>query len=423
MKEILVFLVLLAAIIAGNSYNVLSVDLTTFFLFILVIGLLIYRDKKNVKLESIVLIRRTQKGRNFIDKVAGKSKTFWGGLGAVGVAIAIVMMILGSIFLINQAAAVAGGSQEGGVRLLLPGPVSAPTNLPGAFVVPWWIWVIGVAFVIIPHEFMHGIMCRVDKIKIKSVGWILLLVIPGAFVEPDEKQLKKAKRFTKMRVYAAGSFANIITAMIILVIMALFFAASFTTNGVYVQTFEDTPAAAANLSGAITGISGVPIRNSDDIRAALSQYNPGDTVTVNTVGGLVFLPSFRGGADFLIPKPTLVTNTPQVNSYQITLAEHPERPGDAYMGVAVGTESVSYNGDNLAAYVTISTLLLWIFVFSLGIGIVNILPIKPLDGGLLLEEIVGRFTKNPKTVSKVAKLISGIMLAVLLFNLIGPNVF
>jgi membrane-associated protease RseP (regulator of RpoE activity) len=62
-------------------------------------------------------------------------------------------------------------------------------------------------------------------------------------------------------------------------------------------------------------------------------------------------------------------------------------------------------------------LMLWIFVFSLGVGIVNILPIKPLDGGLLFEEIVRRFTPRTKF---IVRTVSGVMLLVLLFNLIGP---
>jgi membrane-associated protease RseP (regulator of RpoE activity) len=34
-------------------------------------------------------------------------------------------------------------------------------------------------------------MSRVEKIRVKSAGLLLVLVLPGAFVEPDEKQLKK----------------------------------------------------------------------------------------------------------------------------------------------------------------------------------------------------------------------------------------
>jgi membrane-associated protease RseP (regulator of RpoE activity) len=424
MKEPLVFIIfvlLLLGITAGYSYGTFSFDLTTFLAFILIVGLLIYRDRRKLKLQGIVLMRRTTKGRNFINSTANRHRTMWKTLGIIGVVIAIPTLILGSVFLINQAFSIAAGEKEGGVRLLLPGPVSAPTSLPGMFVVPWWIWVIGVASVIIPHEFMHGIMCRLDKIRIKSVGWILLVIIPGAFVEPDEKQLQKARRSTKLKVYAAGSFANIFTAFVVLAVLMIYFSTAFSSAGIFVQTIQGGPAEQAGLKGTIIAIDSQPVRTQEDIRAILSRYNPGDAVYVSTIGGDLVIPSFTAsGWDFFIPKPAIVTEIAQntANTYTITLAEHPER-GGAYMGVSPVLKSYSFAGSqaDFFVYQNISMLLMWIFVFSLGVGIVNILPIKPLDGGLLFEEIVGKFTPRTKF---VVQAVSGVMLLVLLFNLVGP---
>ncbi|MBI3190392.1 site-2 protease family protein [archaeon] len=415
MKEFAVFILLFIAIIGSYSYNFISIDLATFLLFILVLGLLIYRDRRKVDFDKIVFMRRTKKGRNFIDKTARNHRGFWKIVGVVGVIVAIPVLVFGSLFLISQAASVAAGAKEGGVRLLLPGPVSVPTSMPGVFVVPWWIWVIGVAIVIIPHEFMHGIMCRIDKVKIKSVGWILLVVIPGAFVEPDEKQLKKSKRSTKLKVYAAGSFANIATALIVLVIMASFFSVSFTNSGVYVNAINNTPAWNAGINGTITQIENYKISNEMELKSVLSNFSPGDTVMVSTLEGNAVVSQFRFSIDFLIPRPAAVTNN-IAHNYTVMLENHPESSG-AYLGVAVMAQSVSYNGESLYSYVMVSTLLMWIYIFSLGIGIVNMLPIKPLDGGLLFEEIVGKFTKHGKN---IVRAVSIIMLIILLFNLIGP---
>jgi len=417
MKEFVVFIALLALSLAAYTYNYISVDLATFFAFILVVGLLIYRDRKKVKFESIVFIRRTKKGRDFIDRTAKKHRTFWSVLGTLGVIIMIPTLVLGSFFLITQAAKIAGGEKEGGVRLLLPGPVSAPTNLPGAFVVPWWIWVIGIAVVIVPHEFMHGIMCRLDKIRIKSVGWILLLIIPGAFVEPDEKQLKKAKRSTKMKVYAAGSFANVLIAFIVLGLLMTNYAANFENKGVFVQTLNNTPGAALGDLTTIIAIDNYEIRSAEDLRSALLNYDEGDTVTVKTLEGDLIAPAFSfHGIGFMVPRQAAVTNTTQPAVHSVTLDEN-NQTGKGYLGVGAIMESVSYKGDNFESYKILTLLLSWIYVFNLGIGIVNILPIKPLDGGLLFEEIAGHFTKRQKT---VVKAVSTVMLLVLIFNLIGP---
>ena len=42
---------------------------------------------------------------------------------------------------------------------------------------------------IIIHEFSHGILARVENVKINSIGLLLFAIIPGAFVEPDEEKL------------------------------------------------------------------------------------------------------------------------------------------------------------------------------------------------------------------------------------------
>ncbi|MCX6815621.1 MAG: site-2 protease family protein [Candidatus Aenigmarchaeota archaeon] len=413
MKEFIVFLVLLAGAIAANSYGILPIDFATFFVFILVLGFLIYRDRKNVDFDKIVFIRRTKRGRNFIDHTAKRHMKFWHALGTIGIAVCTVVLVLGSFYLISMSYTVVT-EKQGGLRLLLPGPVSAPTNLPGVFVMPWWIWIIGVAVVIVPHEFMHGIMCRIDKVRIKAVGWILLLIIPGAFVEPDEKQLQKAKRGTKMRVYAAGSFANIITAMIVLGIMFVYFSMSFTPAGAYIGVRNGTPAFDANLSGSITEIGGMPVRSYQDIHDILDKYKPGDTIQVTTMANIITIPSFHAGWDFFSPRTAVIVNSTDVKTYSLTLTT--SETGRPFMGVFYDSRyapsSYSFNNQYIAAYM----LLFWIYVFSFGIGIFNILPMKPLDGGLLLEEIMGKKRKRIVTV------VSVIMLLVILFNLIGPAV-
>ncbi|MFA4819445.1 MAG: site-2 protease family protein [Candidatus Aenigmatarchaeota archaeon] len=386
---------------------VLSADIALFAGFIAVIALLIYGDRRNVKREGIIVIRRTQRGRNFIDHVAKSHKWFWRKLSVVGIVVAIILMFVGSLVLITQAHAVIEGAKDGGVKLLLPGPVAAPVNAPGVFVVPWWIWVIGIAVVIVPHEFMHGIMCRIDGVRIKSVGWLLLIIIPGAFVEPDEAQLKKKSRMTKLRVYAAGSFANMIVAAIVLVIalvvtLAIFSSGVAVPYGVnFAGTLNGTPAYAANMTGSIILLNGIEIRNQTSLSNALEKYKAGDTVEVVTADTY-----FISGI-----LPSGIVDKIKLHQYNLTLASHPEKTG-AFLGIAGVSQSIVLNM-NMNAYATVSVLLLWIFLFSFGIGLVNLLPIKPLDGGLILEELVGGR-------KRVVKVISVAMLLLLLFNLIGP---
>jgi predicted metalloprotease with PDZ domain len=81
-----------------------------------------------------------------------------------------------------------------------------------------------------------------------------------------------------------------------------------------VQVFPDTPAEAAGLlpGDIITGIDGVPINADHPLPDVIAQYKPGDRVTVHF---------WRAG---------------QEDQAQVTLAEHPDYAGRAYLGVRAG---------------------------------------------------------------------------------------
>jgi len=399
----------------------LNWDLILFLAFILIMALLILKDRKKVKREGIILIRRTKKGRDFIDRVAKRNPRLWNILSIIGIAVAIPALVLVSIFFINNAYGIVSGTvKEGGVRLLLPGPVSAPLLGPAVFIVPWWIWVIGVMSVMLPHEFSHGIMCRLEKIRIQSVGWLLLFIIPGAFVEPDEAQLKKSKRSTRLKVYAAGSFANIAFAFIIVLLFTALFTILFTPAGVYFQTVENSTANLTGMSGSIIEMDNQRIVSPNDISAILSEHKPGDTIEVKTTQSNYMVPYMYisgSAAELIAPKPAIVTDLSDIHIYKVTLTERPDEKGKAYLGISTSDKPTYLLGVDPQLYLSISMLLIWIFIFNLGIGLVNLLPIKPLDGGLVFEVIAEKFSRRSAI---IVKAVSGIMLTLLIFNLIGP---
>ncbi len=73
------------------------------------------------------------------------------------------------------------------------------------------------------HELSHGVVAKAQRLPLKSVGLVLLAVIPpGAFVEPDEEELGKAPPLrARLRVYGAGSMANVVTALLTLLLINL----------------------------------------------------------------------------------------------------------------------------------------------------------------------------------------------------------
>ena len=104
------------------------------------------------------------------------------------------------------------------VPVIAPIPGGTPI-LPGVNL-PLVEGLIAMAILLVVHEMSHGFLARVHKIKLENAGIVFYGILPfGAFVEPDEKQLDKVPQEQSNQVLVAGSAANMITAMIVLVLI------------------------------------------------------------------------------------------------------------------------------------------------------------------------------------------------------------
>lgn len=366
-------------------------SIIAFIIFVIAVGLYIYRDRKNVKLDGIVLMRRTEKGKKTLDQSVKKHPTFWKTMGIIGLVIAIPAMIFISYFVVSNAITVLSGVKTETVKIVLPWTEQG--SQPGVFFVPWYFWIIGIAAIIIPHELFHGFMCRLHNIKVKSLGWFILIVLPGAFVEPDKKSLDKAPLMAKLKVAAAGSFANIITAMIALVISFAIIFTLFAPVGISVGVIanETYPAHQANITGYITQINSMPIKSTADLVSAMDKVTPGEDVKITTNKG----------------------------NYVIKTIENPEKPGKAFIGIVPRAVVNEPKEASTAPVVNFfSDLFMWIFILSLGIGLFNLLPIKPLDGGMMFEETLKKYI--PSKAKIITIIVSLALVAFILIALIGP---
>src|SRR5207247_10386371 len=98
----------------------------------------------------------------------------------------------------------------------------------------------------------HGILARVAKIRIRSLGLIFLIFPIGAFVEPDEEKLRALPRRDRARLFAAGPATNIVLAILFAVIFSSVMSTSVppVPAGVGILAFPQdaaSPAAAAGL--------------------------------------------------------------------------------------------------------------------------------------------------------------------------------
>ena len=164
-------------------------------------------DKWNMSLFGPILMIRTQKGKRLIEKIS-RLGSFWKWFANIGLAASYLsMFIMFSILILS-----AIGST---MKRVEPVPASDILVIPGVNkLIPLSFGLIALIIGIIVHEFSHGILALVGKLKVKSMGLLLLVIPIGAFVEPDAEELKNAPRLKRMRVYAAGPTMNIVVGLI-----------------------------------------------------------------------------------------------------------------------------------------------------------------------------------------------------------------
>jgi len=373
----------------------------TVILFFASLAVLIYRDRKHVEFHTIIIMRRTTKFRDVIDRIARVSPRFWKAVGTLGVILAVVVMVYGAYLLLSTAGSILTGLiDKPAMQLILPSPGATTISGPGYVLLPFWVWFFIIAMILVPHEMMHGIIARAEKIRLKSVGLLLMVIFPGAFVEPDEKQLKRAKLMSRLRVFAAGSFANFAAAVIVLVLVAF---VMWPVTSVPVITLnitsvnESSPAAAGGLpAGAlVTEINGRPVT------PTYWEFMSGGNYLSDELGILK------------IGQP--VTFTTAENTYIIVPQANPAT-GKPWMGF-MGSFSDVVLSD--FANLTISFLTLF-WILSSAVGLVNILPLKPLDGGLFFEAVAMKY--YPKQGAVLTKAITFLMLGLIIFAFIGPGI-
>jgi len=366
--------------------------------FIILLVILAIHDRKNIKFKYGVLIRRMQKGKEWIYAVGDKHKTLFSFFGYAAIVVGIIASIVSLYFILQSSYNIITNPREArpGLQPIIPS-VPSTTVCRYALCVPFWYWIIGVLVVLLSHELSHAFVSRAENIKIKSFGLLSLVVLPGAFVEPDERQLKKSGSMTKLKIYAAGSFANILIFALATALSIAMFRTLYVESGVNYQSLVDSsPAEAASLKGAITEINGQKIYNTDDFKQVMSKVMPGQFVVLKTTEG----------------------------DYRFATAANPDNPEQSYIGIAnpytyftVTSQAGIFRGSIEWVY----QLIVWIAFLNIGIGLVNLLPIKPLDGGLVYEEIFRViFKKNIPTLINVVSIIT---FGIILVNVLGPYVF
>ncbi len=445
-------------------------DLTFLVVFTLGVIIFLYTHKKNLQRQGLLYLYRTKIGIKFIDSFTKKYKKILKPLQYLILTSGYLLMA-GMIYLLAKFSWVYLTSPVAAKALKVPVLIPLVPYLPDLFKLDFLpsfnftYWIIIIAIIAIPHEFAHGIFARLHKIKVHSTGFGFLGPFLAAFVEPDEKQMAKAKKFPQLSILAAGTFANVIFTIIFTIILWIFFISSFAPAGLYftsystsvlnvsqvqipsdflnqdfvelsyqnqtyfasssvlqqtlqsglplIAVYDNTPAFNVKLQGAITHIDGAPITSLSELTESIQAHNPGDIISIRTA-----------------VQDNVRDNNIEFKDYNLKLGE---REGEAFLGIGIAPvqqqsgllgwvfnfitkikDPLIYYESSLGALGWfIYYLLWWTVLICISVALVNMLPVGIFDGGRFFYLTVWSLTGSEKIAKKAFAISTWLILALI----------
>ena len=246
-------------------------------------------------------------------------------------------------------------------------------------------FLLSIPIVLVMHEGAHGIVATLEKIKIKTGGFAIFIALFAGFVEPDEEEFDKAKKISKLRVIGAGATSNVLFAFVLGAILLTNPLFALILPEPFLEWFYDAPEGVGIISiiegsGAekaglqkndvITGIDGIPIITPVDFQKA--DLKPGDTVTVTVQ---------RDGQLLQLP---------------VEIMPSPDDPDKGLVGIMRDSAFYKPVYNFIEWDPQVSMFLLWLWMISFFIGIINMLPLPILDGGKFIYTIIEKKASEKK---------------------------
>lgn len=446
-----------------------------YFVIVLILNKKGILKRYNISFFGPALMWRTKRGKGFLKKISYK-KRFWTVFGNGSIVFCFITMVVMLLILTWQSWFVLSLTPE--QQAEIPGPEIA-------FVIPGinpilpleYIGYIILALIvaILVHEFSHGILTFVSKLKVKSLGLLYLVIPIGAFVEPDEEALKNTKTQNRMRIFAVGPTTNFVVVLICIILFSFVFMSSVqpAAKGLYVfSVIENSPAEFIGVkTGAIiTSLNGTTFSTIQDFkervlkfRYAVDQISDNQTVNISYVyRGIQFNKNitfankltFTGNSsDAGKGHPgiySFVNNEAHLNKLKNPLEGFPVNfltdlstnnflylfslPLMGYFQgynpiVSPFTDTYTINGimgliPPEIFWIMVNALY-WMFWLNFAIALFNVLPMIPLDGGYLFKDAVDLFVnkirkglskeQREKIVSNISLIVSFLILLLIIF--------
>jgi membrane-associated protease RseP (regulator of RpoE activity) len=372
----------------------------------------------------------------FFDKFAA-FRTFFRIYGTSGViAVIIVSVFITLMLFISVRYTLLVQPEPTGIYkpqniLLLPG---INEYVPSTLAV-WLAFIITIAM----HEFGHAILCRVENIKVKTMGALIAVIPIGFFVEPDEEELDKTKGMAKVRMFGAGITNNLVVGFscffLLILCMGL---VSPVSQPVIHGVYKDYPAASAGIppGSIVTAVNGVPVNSRADVSTILNTTKPGNTLTLTVekdkivkdypltltawpgdipdrTSGFMGVEYYDGAAVMSVIQGMLSP----IGFFQFLIVPFANDSGVQFLRIlAFETPDTIYYQVPFEGFWGVVHLLFWCAWINLNVGIFNAIPMIPLDGGYIFKEGVDRLLDRRgllKYSSYVTGAVSYLMLVVL----------
>ncbi len=413
-------------------------------------------EEAKVSLFGPFLMLKTTRGRALIERISR-----WRGLRWLGqfYVILIAVTMVGITALLIWTATLVPSIPAG----MGPSP-QALIGIPGVNpFIPLSYGIFALAVAIVIHEFSHGVLGRRWKVGIRSLGVLLFIVPIGAFVEPDENELRALDRRKRGTVYAAGPGSNMITAFVMALVfsIAMMGAVQAKALGMGVTgVVSESPAEGAGLSKGmiILAINGTAVQDGVAFTEVLRQFSPGETIRLSLYNQgtmeerdltLARRSDFTGQKEDenrgYIGVSTVSTNPDIFNPLESS--KRLGWSGALFVYIALPIQGLSpiqpsttefYEVTGVwgalpgPAFWVMANAAYWVFWISLMLGMTNALPAVPLDGGYLFRDWLEAGIKRLKggmkaedrerVVRNVSYVVAIFILALILWQLIGPNI-
>ena len=363
----------------------MNYDLIFAIIFYGFVLLFFLKNKKKFEIQNkIFFLYKTKLGLRFMNKIARifprtlniiKYFSIFTGIG--GMLFIFYFLIKSSINLILDPAG------PPSIAPVFPG-----VSIPGAPALSFWHWIIAIFFVAVVHEFAHGIFARLNKIHIKSSGFAFLGPILAAFVEPDEKQMKKLKKKDQLAIFSAGPFSNIVFGILFLLLLACLMPIEGKIVGkdnvIIDSAIEGYPAGDLEIEYPFTilAVNGEQTQNKSQFFEVIKDMKSNENITLLTDKG----------------------------EFNLTTVEHPNNETKGFIGTAFLQQHPVMDW--------IKLLLIWLFMINFGVGLFNLLPLGPVDGGRIFYTLTLVFIKNEQKAKKIWGYVSFICLILIFINLL-----